>query len=396
MITPSRRTQQLPVYAVAALAERKRQLIAEGRDVIDLGAGDADFAPPAAAVEALATASREPAMSRYAFQVGLPAYREAIVRYMDRRFGVSVDPATEVLPLIGSKEGLAHLPFAVTNPGDGCVVPEPGYPAYAGGTILSGAEMIRYPLRRDNGFLVELDTLPEERLRTVRLVYLNYPNNPTGAAAPLDYLRRTIDICRERGILIAYDNPYAELTYDGYRAPSILSLDGAREVAVEFHSVSKSFGMTGWRLGWVAGNTTVVQALSKVKTYVDTGAFLAIQRAGAAVLDSAEEIISQLKTTFCERRDALGAALRADGWDCEPPLGGMYLWLPLPPGIVSADFAREALETEALVTLAGSVLGEAGEGFIRLSFITGPDRLRDAAARLTRVRERMHVASSGS
>jgi LL-diaminopimelate aminotransferase len=381
---------------VAALAERKRQLIAEGRDVIDLGAGDADVAPPEVALEALATAAREPAMSRYAFQVGLVAFRESIARYMDRRFGVRADPMTEVLPLIGSKEGLAHLPFAVTNPGDACVVPEPGYPSYGGGTILSGAELIRYPLRRDNGFLVDLDTIPESRLRTVRLVYLNYPNNPTGAAAPLDYLRRTIEICRERGILIAYDNPYAELTYDGYQAPSILALDGAREVAVEFHSVSKSFGMTGWRLGWVVGNTEVVQALSKVKTYVDTGAFLAVQRAGAAVLDKAEEIISPLRATFCERRDALGAALREDGWDCDPPLGGMYLWLPLPSGVASAAFAREALEREALVTLAGSVLGEAGEGFVRLSFITGPDRLRDAAARLTRVRERMHVPSSGT
>lgn len=396
MITPSRRVQQLPVYAVAALAERKRQLIAEGRDVIDLGAGDADFAPPSAAVDALAEAARVPAMSRYAFQIGLAEFRQSIARYMDRRFGVTVDPVTEVLPLIGSKEGLAHLPFAVTNPGDACVVPEPGYPSYAGGTILSGAELLRYPLRPENGFLVDLDTIPEEQLRRVRLVYLNYPNNPTGVPAPLDYLRRTVDICRERGILIAYDNPYVELTYDGYRAPSILELEGARDVAVEFHSVSKSFGMTGWRLGWVAGNTTVVQALSKVKTYVDTGAFLAIQRAGSVVLDRAEEIINPLRTMFCERRDALTSALREDGWDCEPPLGGMYLWLPLPPGTGSQAFARAALEDEGLVTLAGSVLGEAGEGFVRLSFITGPDRLREAAARLSRVREQINVPSSGS
>lgn len=396
MITPSQRIQQLPVYAVAALAERKRQLIAEGRDVIDLGAGDADFAPPVVAVDALSEAVREPAMSRYAFQLGLPAFREAIGRYMERRFGVIADPTTEVLPLIGSKEGLAHLPFAVTDPGEACLVPEPGYPSYAGGTILSGAELVRYPLRRENGFLVDLDEVPEAQLRKVRLVYLNYPNNPTGAAAPLDYLRRTIEICRERGILIAYDNPYVELTFDGYQAPSILSLDGARDVAVEFHSISKSFGMTGWRLGWVVGNTAVVQALSKVKTYVDTGAFLAVQCAGAAVLDRSEEIISPLRAMFSERRTALIDVLRQDGWDCDSPLGGMYLWLPLPPGVESQAFARETLETEALVTLAGSVLGEAGEGFVRLSFITGPDRLREAAMRLTRVRERVHVQSSGS
>ena len=196
--------------------------------------------------------------------------------------------------------------------------------------------------------------------------------------------------------MIAYDNPYVELTYDGYRAPSILEFEGAREVAVEFHSFSKSFGMTGWRLGWAVGNPVAIRALSKVKTYVDTGVFLAIQRAGAALLDGGEQAVNALRATFCERRNALARALAEGGWDFRPPRAGMYLWLPVPAGVPAADFAREALEREALVTLAGSAFGAAGEGFVRLSFIVEPDRLEDAAARLGRVRERMHVAGSRS
>ena len=396
MIEPGRRVGTLPTYAVAALAVRKRELLADGVDVIDLGAGDAPVSPPPLAVETLAAAAREPEMSRYAFQSGLIGFREAVARYMDRRFGVTVDPVREVLPLIGSKEGLAHLPLAMTDPGDVCVVPEPGYPAYAGGVVLAGADVERYPLRAEEGFLVDLERIPAARLARTRIVFLNYPNNPTGAIAPEAFLRRTVDICRERGILLAYDNPYVELTYDGYRAPSILAVEGARDVAIEFHSLSKSFGLTGWRLGWATGNSTAIEALSKVKSYIDTGVFLAVQRVGAALLDRMEEVVTPVRAMFCERRDALVAALAEKHWEVPVPAGGMYLWLPLAEGMPSAAFAREALETEGLVTLAGSGFGPAGEGFVRLSFIVGSERLREAAGRLARVRERLTSATAGA
>ena len=388
----SQRVMRLPTYAVGQIAERKRQLIAEGVDVIDLGAGDANLAPPAVAVESLHRAAQERAMSRYAFQIGSLEFRDAVARFMERRFDVSVDQLSEILPLIGSKEGLAHLPFAVLDPGDVCVVPEPGYPAYLGGARLAGADVEIFPLRPEADFLVELEDLSRERLAGTKLVFLNYPNNPTAAIAPRDYLERTVAICRKHGIVIAYDNPYSELTFDGYRAPSILEIPGAREVAVEFHSLSKSFGMTGWRLGWAVGNSEVIKGLSKVKSYVDTGAFLAVQRAGAAVIDRAEELIEPVREQFRVGRDALVTALRDVGIDCASPRATMYLWVPLPEGVPSGEFARNLLEQEGLAVLAGSVFGEGGEGFVRLSFIVEPERLREAAVRMARALDRFCAA----
>lgn len=388
----SSKAARLPAYAVGHIAQVKRRLIAEGRDVIDLGAGDADFPPPELAVEALSAAARDPKMSRYAFQTGLTAFREAAARYMQRRFGVTVDPMTELLPLIGSKEGLAHLPMAVLEPGDVCVVPDPGYPAYLGGATMADAEPEIYPLRPRTDFLVELDELPADRLARAGLVFLNYPNNPTTAVAPRDYLERTLARCREHGIVMAYDNPYCEITFDGYRAPSILELPGAREVAVEFHSLSKSFAMTGWRIGWVAGNAAIIAALTKIKSYVDTGAFLAVQHAAATVLDAAENLVPDIRQRFEDRRDAAVAAFDEAGFAVPTPKATMYLWIPLPEGLTSAAFAERALEEEAVAVLAGSALGAGGEGFVRVALTRGPERLADAAGRLARV---LHSVGAG-
>lgn len=392
----SKRVDQLPTYAVGQIAERKRELIAAGVDVIDLGAGDADLAPPDVAVEHLHLAAQDPRMSRYPFQIGSMDFRESVGRFMQRRFGVAVDHVTEVLPLIGSKEGLAHLPFAVLDPGDVCVVPEPGYPAYLGGAHLAGADVEIFPLRPEADFLVELDTLPASRLANTKLVYLNYPNNPTAAVAPMEYLERTIATCRRYGIVLAYDNPYCDLTFDGYRAPSVLEVEGAREVAVEFHSLSKSFGMTGWRLGWAVGNSEPIRGLSKIKSYVDTGAFLAVQQAGAAVLDRSEELVEPVREEFRVRRDALVAALGEVGVGCATPRATMYLWVPLPAGLPSQEFARDLLEEEGVAVLAGSVFGAGGEGFVRLSFIVGPERLREAAVRMARALDRFGAAKGGA
>jgi LL-diaminopimelate aminotransferase len=392
----SRRTRALPPYAVGKIAERKRVLLGQGVDVIDLGAGDSDLGPPELAVQALRDAVAEPSLSRYPFQIGLMAFREAAADYMARRFGVTVDPLTEILPLIGSKEGLAHLPLAVADPGDVCVIPEPGYPAYHGGALLAGADIEIAPLRAEHDFLVQLDELPADRLARTKLVFLNYPNNPTGAVAPMPYLQRTVDTCRRYGIVLAYDNPYVEIVFDDYRAPSILECAGARDVAVEFHSVSKSFGMTGWRLGWAVGNPDVINALSRVKSYVDTGAFLAVQRAGVAVLNAAERLVEPVRHTLRERRDALVAALREVGCSCASPRAGMYLWLGLPSGVESMPFAEMLLEREGLAVLPGAAFGKSGEGWVRLSFIVGPDRLREAAHRLGRGLASMGGARAGS
>jgi LL-diaminopimelate aminotransferase len=384
MISYSKRLQSLPGYPLAEIPAIKRRLIDSGVDVIDLGAGDNDTPPPEVAVEALRAAVRNPALSKYGFQQGLPEFRQAASRWMQRRFGIGFDPATETLPLIGSKEGLSHLPLTVINPGDVAIVPEPGYQAYLGGALLAGAEPYVAPLRPENGFLLDLDQIPEDILRRARIVFVNYPNNPTAAVATPDYLERTVAICRTHGILLAYDNAYCDLTFDGYRAPSIFEFPGARDVAVEFFSLSKSYSMTGWRLGFAAGRPELIGALTRVKSYVDTGPFLAVQKAGAVALDHSESLVEPIRAELQRRRDAAVVALRQAGFTVESPRAAMYLWVPLPAGVPSAIFSRKALEELGVVVLPGSGFGPAGEGFFRIALTVDADRLRLAAERLGR------------
>jgi len=382
MIEFSKRLHALPGYPLAEIPSIKRRLIESGVDVIDLGAGDNDTPPPALAVEAMAAALRDPAYSKYGFQQGLPAFRQASSHWVERRFGFRFDPATETLPLIGSKEGLSHLPLAVVNPGDATIVPEPGYQAYLGGSILAGAEPYIAPLRPENDFLLDLERVPQAVLRRARLVFLNYPNNPTAAVAPLEYLERAVAVCRRHGILLAYDNAYCDLTFDGYRAPSIFEIAGARDVALEFFSLSKSFSMTGWRIGFAVGRPELVGALTRVKSYTDTGPFLAVQKAGAAALDQAEALVAPIRAELERRRDAAVTALREAGFALEAPKAAMYLWVALPAGAASAAFATRALEDTGVVVLPGSAFGPAGEGFFRIALTVGADRLRAAAGRL--------------
>jgi LL-diaminopimelate aminotransferase len=381
----SKRVAQLPGYPMAELPAIKRRLIEQGVDVIDVGAGDADFAPPEIAVKALSRALQNPSMSRYAFQLGLPAFRESAAAYMQRRFGVAVDPFKELHPLLGSKEGIAHLAAAVLDPGDVAIVPVPGYAVYHGGTVLADGEpyLVNLTLRTD--FLLELDEIPRDVLNRAKLVYLNYPNNPTAAVAPRDYLERTIAACRRHDLLLAYDNPYCEITFDGYVAPSIFEIPGAMDVAVEFHSLSKSFCMTGWRLGWAVGRPDRIAALARVKNYIDTGAFLAVQAAGAEVLKQAERLAAGYAAQFKERRDAVLPALRANGFEVESPRATMYLWVPLPEGLASAAFQKRALEEVGVVTLPGSAFGAGAEGFFRIALTVATPRLLEAAERLGKV-----------
>jgi LL-diaminopimelate aminotransferase len=379
------RVSALHTYPMAELPSIKRRLIEQGVDVIDLGAGDADFPPPPVAVVALTEALQNPAMSRYAFQLGLPAFREAAAAYLQRRFGLTIDPFKELHPLLGSKEGLAHLAAAVLDPGDVAIVPEPGYAVYHGGTVLADAEPYCVPLTPRTAFLLEMEELPPDVVRRAKLVYLNYPNNPTAAVAPRDYLERTVAFCRRHDILLAYDNPYCELTFDGYVAPSIFEIPGAREVAIEFHSLSKSFCMTGWRLAWAVGRPDLMGALAKVKNFVDTGPFLAVQAAGAAVLAQAETISRGYVEQIRARRDAVIPALRASGFDVETPRATLYVWVPLPEGLPSAAFQTRALQEVGVVTLPGSAFGAGGEGFFRIALTTGTPRLVEAVERLGKV-----------
>jgi len=374
---------------LAAIPQKKRDLLARGVDVIDLGAGDADLAPPPRAVEALAEAARNPAMSRYGFGPGLPAFREAASAWMERRFGERFDPLTEMVPLIGSKEGIAHLALAYLQPGDVATIPDPGYLSYLGGTLLSSAEPYMYPITPRTNFLVDVDEIPADVRARTKILYLNYPNNPTAAVAPLDYLKKVVDWCARYDILLAYDNAYSEMTFDGYVAPSIFEVDGAREVAIEFHSLSKTYNMTGWRLGWAVGAPRFMTTLAKVKSFVDTGQFMASQAAGIAALESHADWLPGNLKIFEERRDAAVAAFRKEGFDVESPKASMYLWVPLPAGVGSVEFHERLMNEEGVIALAGRSLGTGGEGFFRVSFITSPARLAEAARRAGAVLRRM-------
>jgi len=379
------RFSEFPAYPLADVPQIKRDLIERGVDVIDLGAGDADLAPPPAAVERLVEASRDPAMGRYGFQLGLPAYREAISRWMSARFGVELDPYSEILPIIGSKEGIAHLAFCYVNPGDLTIIPDPGYLPYTGGTLLAGGEPYLVPLRAEDSFLLRVDELPADVVVCVKIFYLNYPNNPTSAIAPLDYLERVVEFCGEHGILLVYDNAYSEIAFDDYRPPSIFEVSGAREVAIEFHSFSKTYNMTGWRVGWAAGGREVIGALSRIKSFVDTGAYMGIQAAAVAALESSAEWVPGNVAVFRERRDLMVAALRGAGFEVEVPQATMYLWVPVPGGVPSETFTRRALVEEGVVILPGTALGPGGEGFFRVALTQGKERLEEAAARLGRL-----------
>ena len=389
MIKLSERIEKLPGYPMAELPAIKRRQLEQGVDVIDVGPGDNDSPPPDVTLEAMNSAIRTPALSRYGFQQGLPEYRQAAARWVERRFGLRFDPTSELLPLIGSKEGLAHVVFTVADPGDVAIVPEPGYQAYLGGAILAGAEPYIVPLRREQRFLLELDQIPDEILRRARIVFLNYPNNPTAAVAPVGYLERAVAVCRRYEILLAYDNAYCDLTFDNYRAPSIFEIPGAREISVEFFSLSKSFSMTGWRLGFAVGSKELIGALTRVKSYVDTGPWLAVQKAGAATLDQAEALVEPIRAELKHRRDAAVTALREVGFVVEAPVATMYLWVALPAGIPSALFARRALEEAGVIVLPGSAFGPGGEGNFRIAVTVGAARLAEAVHRLGGILEQM-------
>ena len=381
----SERFGALPPFPLAEMKVMRRRVESQGVDVIDLGAGDAPLDPPRVVIDKVHEVIADKSLSRYAFQFGFRSFRDAIANFMKRRFDVTVDPVTEVLPLIGSKDGLAHLPFAYIGPGDAAVIPDPGYQAYLGSVTLAGGEPWLVPLSPMNDFLIPLGDLPRDVVERTRILYLNYPNNPTTAVAPDEYFEEAIRFCASHDIVLANDNAYSEFGFDGYRPRSVLEFEGAREVALEFHSLSKTFNMTGWRLGWAVGNADMIGALSKVKTFMDTGQFMALQAAGAAALDVAEDWIPGNIAIFQERRNRATLALRAAGFDVALPKASMYLWIPVPGEESSERFAARALQEEGVIVLPGAALGQGGEGFFRIALTADVERLEQAASRLGRV-----------
>jgi LL-diaminopimelate aminotransferase len=379
----AQRVEQLPPYLFARISQLIAEKRAEGVDVISLGIGDPDLPTPAHILEALKRASDEPANHRYPESDGLPELRESIAGWYERRHGVALDPATEIVPLIGSKEGIGHLPLCLIDPGDVALVTDPGYPVYEVGTMFAGGEVVKLPLREEDGWLPRLDEVAPEVASRARVLWLNYPNNPTGAVADLQFFERAAAWAREHDVVIAHDLAYADVAYDGYRPPSILEVDSARDVAIEFNSLSKAFNMTGWRVGMAVGNATVIDALTRVKSNLDSGIPQAIQQMAIAALEGPLDAIEEHNGIYQRRRDRAVEVLRALGLRLEPPKASLYVWARLPTGERSSgEYAQRLIEATGVVVTPGRGYGEAGEGYIRISLTIDDARLDEALGRL--------------
>jgi LL-diaminopimelate aminotransferase len=382
---PAARLDRIPPYLFKAIDEKKEEVRARGVDIIDLGVGDPDLPTPAFIVEKMREAVRDASTHRYPLYSGMNLFREAVARWYQRRFGVELDPESEVLTLIGSKEGLAHLPLGINDPEDLNLVPSPAYPVYQMGTIFAGGYCHFMPLLRENGFLPDLKAIPPLQARDAKAMFFNYPNNPTAAVADREFFAQAADFCREHRIIAVHDAAYTELAFDGFKPPSFLEAPGAKEVGIEFHSLSKTYNMTGWRLGMAVGNREVLAALGKIKSNIDSGAFNAIQLAGIAALDSDQSCVAENCRILQERRDLLVGGLKKLGYDVEPPKATFYLWLPVPQGLTSIGFASHLLDQAGIVVIPGVGLGEPGEGYVRLALTVPKERLEEALSRLGKI-----------
>ncbi len=379
------RLQKLPPYLFVEIDRIKKKLLTEGKDIIDLGIGDPDLATPEEIIEELYTAVQDPSNHRYPLDLGISEFRYAIAEWFQKRFGVELDPDKEILPLIGSKEGIAHFPLAIVNPGDIVLIPEPLYPPYRSGAIFAGAKIYYLPLRKENGFLPRLEDISKNILSRTKILYLNYPNNPTTAVVDKEYLKFVVNMAQQYGFCVLYDNAYSELTFDGYRAPSILEVEGGKEVAIEFHSFSKTYNMTGWRLGWACGNTELIEALRQIKSNIDSGVFNPIQYAGIKALQIYDSHISRLLKIYTERRDLFVTGLRKGGWMVDFPKATFYIWARIPDGNSSAEFCKLLLENCYIVATPGSGFGPSGEGYVRFALTTRKERLQEAIDRIKKI-----------
>ena len=382
----ARRLGRIPPYLFAEIDRKVQEKKASGVDVISLGIGDPDLPTPPRIVSALQEAAADPANHQYPSYFGLRELREAISNWYRDRFGVELDPASEILPTLGSKDGISHAPFAFVDPGEVVLAPDPGYTPYATGAIMAEGEPYMMPLTAENGWLPDLDAIPAAIRARAKMMWLNYPNNPTAATASPEFFQKAIDFCRENGIILCHDAPYSEIAFDGYRPPSLLQFPGGKEVGLEFHSVSKTYNMTGWRLGWIAGNADLIRALGQLKTNIDSGIFQAVQWAAIEALNGGEADTQAANAIYHRRHLKVAEVFNSLGWNVKPPKATFYVWTPVPPGYDSIGFAGHVLDQVGVNITPGVGFGAHGEGYFRLS-VTAPDaRLDEALERLRNLR----------
>jgi LL-diaminopimelate aminotransferase len=385
-ITVAERLSLLPPYLFAKIDALKGEALKSGIDIIDLGIGDPDQPTPRHIREKMKEALEDRANHRYPSYQGLRTFREAVARWYKTRFGVDLDPETEVLSLIGSKEGIGHIPLAFLNPGDICLAPDPGYPVYQAGTTLAGGIVYPLPLLPENQFLPDLSKILDPQvLQKAKLLFINYPNNPTAATADLDFFRKVIDFSRRHNIMVCHDNAYSEIAYDGYQAPSFLQARGAKEVGIEFHSLSKTYNMTGWRIGFAVGNPEIIAALGKVKTNIDSGIFQAVQVAAVEAMSTDQGCVQEMCRLYQERRDVLCQGLESIGLTVSKPKATFYLWIRVPKGDTSESFSMRLLKEAGIICTPGTGFGCYGEGFIRLALTIPKERMAEAVDRIKKV-----------
>lgn len=382
----SDRIKSLPPYLFAQIDKKKKEKIAQGVDVIDLGVGDPDMPTPEPIVKAMQRAVEKPEHHRYPSYEGMLSFREAVAEFYRRRFGVSLDPEKEVITLIGSKEGIAHFPLAFVNPDDVVLCPDPAYPVYKIGTIFAGGVPYIMPLKEENDFLPDFKSIPKDVLKRAKIIWVNYPNNPTSAVADESFYRELIDWARENNIIVASDLAYSEIYFGNQKPMSILQVDGAKEVAIEFHSLSKTYNMTGWRIGMAVGNEKLISGLGKVKTNVDSGQFQAIQEAGITALKMPESELQKIREVYRQRREAMVKALQDVGLEVYSSTATFYLWVKVPKGYTSAQFVSLLLDECGIVCTPGNGFGEHGEGYFRISLTLPTERLLEAAERIRKLK----------
>ncbi len=380
MIKYADRINSLPPYLFAEIDRAKTEIIKKGIDIIDLGIGDPDMPTPDHIVEAMKKSLNNPDRHKYPSYEGMISFRSSAADWFKRIMNVSLNPEDEVLTLIGSKEGIAHLPLAFLNAGDISLVPDPGYPVYNIGSILAGGRPFKMPLLSENDFLPDLSAIPPDIARKSKLMFLNYPNNPTSAIAPIKFFDEVVDFANENDIMVIHDDAYSEMTYDGYKAPSFLNASGAREIGIEMHSLSKTYNMTGWRLGFAVGNRDILAGLGKIKTNVDSGAFEAIQEAGIAALTGPQDCVHQMNKIYKERRDALLRGLKELGLEVRPPRATFYIWVRV--NGKASDFSRMLLEKAGVVATPGTGFGEYGEEYVRFALTQPVERIKEAVERM--------------
>ncbi len=382
MVEEALRIRQLPPYLFARIEKKIEEAREKGVDIISLGIGDPDRPTPQHIIDKLVEAAHNPANHQYPSSVGMVSYRKAVADWYQQRFGVELEPKSEVVSLIGSKEGIAHIAFCYLDPGDVALVPDPGYPVYGIGTLLAGATPYLMPLKAENGFLPDLDAIPAGVAQKAKLLFINYPNNPTGAIADGAFYEKVIAFAQKYDIVVCHDAAYSELAYDGYRPPSFLEFKGAKEVGIEFNSCSKPYNMTGWRIGWAAGNARVIEALGRFKSNVDSGAFQAVQEAAIVALTGPQDCVAAMRQIYEERRDVLVEGLNAMGWNLAKPKATFYVWAPVPKGYTSVSFAELVLEKAGVIVTPGNGYGQYGEGFFRLAMTVAKERIREAIDRM--------------